>query len=248
MVVLVDIGNSNIVLGLYQNEKIEKILRLKTFVDKTSDEYYVIINGILGNIKIDNIIISSVVPIVTSALRKMFQNYYNIDPIILGVGTKTGISLKVDDPKTVGSDLICDVAGSLTISNECLIIDMGTATKFIYTKNNALLGVSIAPGVSISMKALVSSAALLPNIELSAPKKVLNNSTIPCMQSGIIYGSSAMIDGMIDLIKKEVNNDNLIVVATGGLAKLIIPLCKNKIIIDDNLVLNGLVNIYKKNI
>lgn len=247
MVILVDVGNSNIVLGLYDKKEIIKTYRLKSFTDKTSDEYFILFKGILGDIEIENAIISSVVPIITSALNKMFNSYYNVSPIIMGPKVKTGIMLKADDPRGVGADLICDVAGSLDYASEALIIDLGTATKFIYTKNNTMIGVSIAPGVAISMKALINNAALLPSIELVTPKKVLGNNTIACMQSGIIYGSAQMVKGMIELIKEEVGNPNLTVIATGGLAKLIIPLCALNITIDEDLVLKGLVHIYHKN-
>ena len=167
MVLLIDIGNSNIVFGFADNEKLIKTFRFKTFENKTSDEYYLLIKSMLDLYEINDVIISSVVPIITSAFKKLFKSYYNIDAKIVGPGIKTGIQLKVDDPKTVGADMICDCAGAMNITNEAIIIDLGTATKYIYVKDNVFYGCSIAPGVSISMKALVSSAALLPNIELS---------------------------------------------------------------------------------
>ncbi len=249
MVLLVDIGNSNIVLGLASphDNKIHKLLRLKTFIDKTFDEYYLLFENLLKDESFDGVAISSVVPIVTSALKKMFEAYYKITPLILGPGTKSGIMIKADDPRSVGADLICAVAGALIYSKDVIIVDLGTATKYIYAKDNTFHGVSIAPGIAISMKALVSSAALLPSIELQVPKKVLGNNTIACMQSGIIYGAAAQVDGMIELIKEEIKNPNVDVIVTGGLAKIIIPLSKHKLMYNENLVLEGLLQIYKKN-
>lgn len=246
MVLLTDIGNSNIVFGFSDGKQILKTFRLKTFLDKTADEFYLIIKELLTE-NIEDVIISSVVPIVTSTLNKMFIKYYNITPIILGPGVKTGIILQADDPKSVGADLICCVAGAYSNYNKSIIIDMGTATKYIYQNKNILNGVSISPGVSISMKALINSAALLPSIELQTPTKVLGKNTISCMQSGIIYGAASQVDGMIDRIKEEINDNSIQVIATGGLAKVIVPLCKNEIIFDEDLVLKGLLYIYNKN-
>lgn len=250
MVLLVDVGNSNIVFGLadLQTEEIVSTYRLKSFLDKTSDEYYMLFNNLVQTKEYDYVIISSVVPVITSALKKMFEVYFNIRPYILGPGLKTGIMLKADDPRSVGADMICDVAGCMKYASECLLIDLGTATKYIYAKDNTFLGVSIAPGVAISMNALVSKAALLPSIELQTPKKVLCNNTIACMQSGVIYGAAAQVDGMIDRIKEEIGVSEIKVIVTGGLSKLIAPLCKNKIEYNGNIVLEGLLQILKKNI
>lgn len=248
MILLVDIGNSNIYFGLAEKDKILKTFRLTSSQTKSADEYYLLLQGFLKEYIIENAIICSVVPVVTSALKKCFEKYLNIKPLIMGQGLKTGIKIKADDPKGVGSDLIADSVAGLSLYDECLIIDLGTATKFIYVKNNALEGVVIAPGVAISTKAMIQHAALLPNIELVAPKKVLNNSTIPCMQSGVVYGFASMIDGMIIRIKDELKIENLKIVSTGGLAKLIIPSCKEEIVLDDDLILKGLLQIYNKNI
>lgn len=248
MILLVDVGNSNIVFGLLDNNTITETFRLKSFIDKTDDEYYFLVKPLLDNIEIDDVIISSVVPIITSAIKNVFVKHYNIKPIILGPGVKTGVSLKVDDPKTVGADIICDVAGIYGLEDEAIIIDLGTATKYIYAKNQVFYGVSIAPGVMISMKALVNNAALLPNVEFVQPKKVIGTSTINCIQSGVIYGAASQVDGMIERIKEEINNPNVKVFATGGLAKFIVPLCKNDIEVISNLTLNGLKRIYELNV
>ena len=186
-------------------------------------------------------------PIITSAFNKLFKKYYNINSKIIGPGIKTGVQLKVDDPKTVGADMICDTAGAMSLYNEAIIIDLGTATKYIYVKNNTFFGCSIAPGVAISMKALVSNAALLPAIELTCPKRVIGTNTITCMQSGVIFGAASQVDGMVRRIKREIGRDDIPVIATGGLSSLIVPLCMERIEHHENLTLDGLLDIYNRN-
>jgi type III pantothenate kinase len=247
MILLIDIGNSNIVFAFSNLEKINKSYRIKTLTDKTSDEYYILLKSMLDTCKFESVIISSVVPVVTSALKKLFKSYYDIDSIIVGPGVKTGVQLKVDDPKTVGADIICDCSGAMIYSDEAIIVDLGTATKYIYVKGNVFYGCSIAPGVSISMKALISNAALLPNIEFTEPKRVIATNTMACMQSGVILGSASQVDGMVDRIKAEIGKDDINVYATGGLSGVIVPLCKNKIELKPDLTLEGLLAIYKKN-
>ena len=248
MILLIDIGNSNIVFGYADNNKVLKTFRLKTFVDKTSDEYYLLMKSFLDSYQIEDVIITSVVPIATSALKKLFKTYYNIDTKIVGPGIKTGIQLKVDDPKSVGSDIICDCVGAMRKYNEAIIVDLGTATKYIYVKDNVFYGCAISPGVSVSMKAMVSKAALLPDMELQTPKKVIATNTISCMQSGVIFGFASSVDGMVDRIREEIKDNTIPVIATGGLSKIIIPLCKNEIELEENLTLDGLLEIYNKNL
>ena len=248
MHLLVDIGNSSIFLGIEDNKKIIKTFRINSDIKKSADEYLVTISSLIKEYKIDDALIGSVVPILTGAIKKCIYTLYGFEPKIMSFGMKTGLNIKTDDPKGVGADLIADSVATFNIAKECLVIDLGTATKYLYVNNNSLTGVVIAPGVAVSTKAMIQHAALLPNIELVSPKKVLNTSTIPCMQSGVIYGFASMIDGMITKIKKEVEKPNLKVIATGGLAKLIVPLCEHKIEVFDNLILEGLVYIYYKNI
>lgn len=246
MIILVDIGNSSIFFGLYDDNKIKKSFRLRTFTNKTCDEYFPLVNTFLVNEEFDDVIISSVVPVLTSAFSKLFLKYYNLKPMIIGPGIKSGVAIKVDEPKSVGSDLICDTAG-ISDNKSYIIVDLGTATKYLYVKNKTLNGIVIAPGVVTSLNALVSSAALLPSIELQSPNKVLGKNTIACMQSGIIFGSASQIDGMIDRICEEINDNDVTLIATGGLSNLIIPYCKHHIIIDEKLVLRGILNIYYLN-
>ena len=247
MILLIDVGNTNICLGLYQNDQLKHTYRMKSFIAKSSDEYYLLFKNFITD-TIEEIIISSVVPQITSALVKMANQYYHIEPKLIGKNLKTGLKIICDDPKTVGADLICDVVAATTIFDEGLVIDLGTASKFLYYKNKTYLGAIIAPGVSVSTKAMVEHAALLPHMELVVPPKVINTSTIPCMQSGVLYGFASMVDGLIAKVKAELKNPQLKIIATGGLISLIAPLCQEKIdIIEPNLVLLGLYQIYLKN-
>ncbi|MCR5787210.1 MAG: type III pantothenate kinase [Acholeplasmatales bacterium] len=248
MYLLVDVGNSNIVFGVCKDKKIVYSFRMKTLTNRSSDEFVILFKSMLGDYQFDGVLISSVVPVVTSMLVKMFKSYYNINALILGPGIKTGVMIKADNPREVGADLICDVAGASLYHKESIVIDLGTATKYIYQKDNTFMGLSIAPGVSISMQALVNKAALLPEFELQTPKTVLCNNTINCMQSGVIYGAASQVDSMIDRIKEEIKKPDIAVIATGGLASVIVPLCRHNIIVDKDLVLEGLMNIYLKNL
>ena len=248
MILLFDVGNTNIKVGLASLKKVKNIYRLKTVVNKTADEYFLLINGLIKCEEVKGVVISSVVPSLTATLEELSKRYFNVNPIVFGQGIKTGLMIKADNPKEVGADLIADAIGSFEYGEKVLIVDLGTANKFIYVENKVFKGCVITPGVMHSLNSLVSSTALLPKVEIKAPKKVLGNNTISCMQSGITYGNACMIDGFIDRIKKEVNEENIKVVATGGLAKSIIPLCNSEIIVDDFLTLKGLLEVYLKNI
>lgn len=245
MILLIDIGNTNITLGLVKDDQIIQTYRLNSFTNKTSDEYYLLFKEIINLSDIKKIAISSVVPQITYVINELFLKYTKCAILILEQKIKTGIMVKADNPKEVGADLICDAKGLL--GEEALIIDLGTATKYIYVKDNTILGLAIAPGLNISIKALVQDTALLPDIDLKVPKKVLGNNSITCMQSGVIYGTVFAVDGFIERIKEEINNPNLKVIATGGLSSMIIPLCKHDIVTDEYLTLRGLHEILKKN-
>ncbi len=246
MVLVIDVGNSNLLFGLTDLNKINKTFRLITNKSMSLDEYYQLIKNELSNDKFDDVIISSVVPYITNLLDELFKKYYNINSKIITPSTDSGLILKVDEPSTVGADLICDTIGALKYYDEAIIVDLGTATKYIYCKNNTFYGCAISTGVNISLNALVSNTALLPKIKLEAPKNVISTNTIECMKSGIIYGAASEVDGMILRIKEELKNNEIKVVATGGLSKLIVPLCKNKIELMPDLNLDGIIEIYKK--
>ena len=247
MLLLFDVGNTSICIARYEDGVLhEDITRITTLLNRSCDEYFLIIREMISLKGVDSVAISSVVPEVTTVLNEMCNKHLNVKPLILGPKVKTGISIIADNPREVGADLICDVA-AVTV-DEALVIDLGTAIKYIYVKNKTLRGVVISPGVVISIKALVNNTALLPDIEIKAPTKVLGNNTINCMQSGVTYGVASQVDGMIERIKEEVKNPDLKVIATGGLANLIVPLTKNEIEVDDLLTLKGLLAIYRRNI
>ncbi|MBR6702618.1 MAG: type III pantothenate kinase [Clostridia bacterium] len=253
MILALDAGNTNIVAGCIDGEKILFIERIKTDTSKTELEYIVLFQALMhlhkiANDEIEGAIISSVVPplnnIITGAVRKMF----GIEPQIICPGIKTGLRIMVDDPATVGSDLIADtVAGLEYYGAPLIIIDMGTATTVtVLDKDKSFIGGAIMPGVGATMDALVSRTSQLPRIALEAPRKIIGTNTVDCMKSGIIIAQAAAMDGMIDRMWKELGYETK-VVATGGLASSIVPNCSHDIIIDNELILKGLKVIYEKN-
>jgi type III pantothenate kinase len=253
MILTIDIGNTNIVLGGFVNEELKFVARIATNPNKTEDEYATKIRSILAlhNVEkseVSGAIISSVVPPLNSIVKKAVKLIYNVDPLLVGPGIKTGINIHCDNPSSVGADLICAcVAAHHIYGSPSLIIDMGTATKImVMDKSGTFIGVSIIPGVGMGLKALASDTAQLPQISLEAPKSVIGKNTVDCMKSGVVFGNASLIDGMIDRFNDEMGQ-NLKVYATGGLASTIIPHCKHEISIDENLVLNGLKIIYDKN-
>lgn len=253
MILTIDIGNTNIVLGGFDDEKLRFISRISTNAKKTDAEYATKLKSILSLYGVDEsevsgAAISSVVPILTQTMANAIKIVFNVKAVIVGPGIKTGINLLADNPAQVGADLICAcVAAAKLYTPPVLIIDMGTATKFMLVdESKSFTGVSIMPGVEISLKALTGGAAQLPQISLVPPKKLLGTNTIDCMRSGIIYGNAAMLDGMIDRIGDAVKSE-LTIVATGGLSRSIIPYCRHDVILDDDLILKGLLIIYNKN-
>lgn len=253
MILTIDIGNTNIVLGGFDDEKLRFISRISTNAKKTDAEYATKLKSILSLYGVDEsevsgAAISSVVPILTQTMANAIKIVFKVKAVIVGPGIKTGINLLADNPAQVGADLICAcVAAAKLYTPPVLIIDMGTATKFMLVdESKSFTGVSIMPGVEISLKALTGGAAQLPQISLVPPKKLLGTNTIDCMRSGIIYGNAAMLDGMIDRIGDEIKSE-LTIVATGGLSRSIIPYCRHDVILDDDLILKGLLIIYNKN-
>src|SRR5690554_468493 len=246
MILLIDVGNTTINLALSSNNKILKTAMINTNLNKTADEYYIDLNILFELTTIKDIIISSVVPIITKELVDLSKKHLKIDPLVIQQKVKTGVNVLTDNPREVGSDLIAVAAALVQNNKSYLIIDLGTATKYIYLKNNAITGVIITPGVEVSIKALVGNTALLPNIDILVPKKVLGSNTIECMQSGVTYGTAAQVDGLIDMIKAEVKED-FEIVTTGGLAKIINPLIRHEIIDNPLLIFEGLIKIYNLN-
>ena len=253
MILTVDIGNSNINFGVFEGDEVKYVARLATDRAKTEYEYATAIDSLMSISSIDKssiegAIISSVVPPLNLAMRDAIRLLYGIDPILVGPGVKTGINIHCDNPASVGADIICAcVATHFIYGSPSLIVDMGTATKMmVMNDKGAFIGVSIIPGVMVSLDALARKTAQLPMVSLEAPKNVIGKNTSDCMRSGIVFGNASMIDGMIERIFEEVGS-SLPVYATGGLSSIITPHCKHEIKYDQHLVLRGLNIIYHKN-
>lgn len=253
MILAIDIGNTNIVIGCCDDEKIYFIERLSTNIPKTELEYAISFKNVLEIYGIDPAqieggIISSVVPPITNIVRSSAEKVLGKPVKIVGPGVKTGLNILMDNPAQVGSDRIVNAVAAI---NEypvpLIIIDMGTATTFcVVDDKKNYIGGMILPGVRISLDALTSRTSQLSRISIEAPKKTIGKNTIDCMKSGIIHGNAACIDGMVQRIEKELGQ-KATVLATGGLAKKIVPYCEQEIVIDDELLLKGLRLIYNKN-
>ena len=253
MILAIDMGNTNIVIGGIDDEKTYLVERVTTNHGKTDVEYAVNIKSILEihNISVSAIsgaILSSVVPPLNSTILSAVKKICGFEPMLVGSGMKTGLNIIMDNPKTVGSDMIVDaVAAIREYPCPIIIIDMGTATTMsvVDCKGNYIGGV-ILPGLKVSLDSLSGKAAQLPYISLGMPDKVIGKNTIDCMRSGIMYGSAAMLDGIIDLMEQELKATPSLV-ATGGLAKIVTPLCRHSIAYEDDLLLKGLLILYNKN-
>ncbi len=252
MILAIDVGNTNIVLGCIDERKILFIERISTDRNKTAAEYAIMIKSILEIREIDSNaleggIISSVVPEITFELRRATRLLIKKEPLIVGPGIKTGLNIRLDDPAQLGSDmLVTSVAAMHEHPLPVIVVDLGTATTLsLINEKHEFMGGMIFPGIRTSLNSLVSNTSLLQQISLNSPKKVIGTNTIDCMKSGIIYGNAAMIDGLIDRIEGEVGECT--VVATGGLAKSISRFCRHKLILDNDLLLKGLRIIYEKN-
>lgn len=257
MILLVDVGNTNIVIGIYEDNKYIASWRLSTDTKKTSDEYSIQLmqlftqNG-LDPKQVKGIIISSVVPNIMHSLENMVRKSFDIEPIVVGPGIKTGINIKYDNPKEVGADRIVNaVAANELYNKDLIIIDFGTATTYCaLTKEGNYLGGCISPGIKISSDALFERAAKLPRIELEVPKNIICKNTITSMQAGILYGYIGQVEYIVKKTKEEMKSLGLgepFVIATGGLANTI---ARQTDVIDEvkgDLTLEGLRIIYQKN-
>ena len=253
MILAVDVGNSNIVIGCMEGQKIVFEARIRTDATKTSDEYCVDLKNILDiyDVKreaVDGAIIASVVPPVFNSVYTGVLKVTGKQPMVVGPGLKTGLNIHVDIPSQVGADrIVAAVAALGEYTAPLVLIDMGTATTIeVIEPENLYMGGVIYPGVMVSLDSLTSRAAQLPGINLDKPKNVIGKNTVDCMRSGIMYGTAAMLDGVIDRIAQELGHKSTII-ATGGLAPFITPLCKHEIILEKELLLKGLNIIYKKN-
>ncbi len=253
MILTVDIGNSNIVLGGVQGDEIVFEARLRTEATKTSDQYCVDLKILLDVYQVnpedvEGCIISSVVPQVLNSFQTAIKKLTGKTALVVGPGIKTGLDIRLENPGQTGADLVvADVAALREHKPPMIVIDMGTATTMsVLDANGAHIGGCIIPGVRISLDALTDKTALLPGLQMDQPKRAIGRNTIDAMRSGIMIGTACMLDGMIQRMEEELGSKTT-VIATGGIAKFIVPLCKTPIIYDKDLLIKGLVALYRDN-
>ncbi|MGL4797346.1 MAG: type III pantothenate kinase [Paraclostridium sp.] len=254
MLLVFDVGNTNMVLGIYEGTELKKHWRINTDKEKTSDEYGILISSLFQYDKIDmdsikDVIISSVVPNVMHSLENFCIKYCNKKPLIVGPGIKTGLNIKYDNPKQVGADRIVNAVAAIEkYKSPMIIIDFGTATTFCaISEKGEYLGGTIAPGIKISSEALFQRASKLPRVELAKPGTTIGKNTVSAMQSGIIYGYVGLVDKIVNMMKSELGGNDVKVIATGGLSVLIASETDSIDCVDKFLTLEGLRLIYDKN-
>lgn len=254
MILAIDIGNTNIVLGCLEDSRILFEARMATDLVKTSDQYCAELKTMLSLFevetqKIEGCIISSVVPPVLNSFRTAIRKLTGKQPLVVGPGIKTGLNIRMDNPTEVGADLIvAAVAAIEQYGKPLLLVDMGTATTItVVDDKGSFIGGCICPGLKISMEALTGRTAQLPGISLDAPQRAIGKNTRDCMRSGIMLGAAAMLDGLLDRMEAELGMEATIV-ATGGIAKFVLPLCRRKMVYDGSLMLKGLDLLYRRNI
>lgn len=253
MILAIDVGNTNIVVALYDNDKLRRNWRMATDKNKASDEYGVLITQFLRfeNVSTDDIedvMIASVVPTVMHSLKNAVKRYIGCEPMIVGPGIKTGMNIRYDNPKELGADRIVNAVAAVNkYKPPLIIVDFGTATTFCAVdKNGDYLGGVITAGVKISMSALFEKTAKLPKVEIVKPNSVIGRNTISAIQSGAVFGHAGLVDGIVRRIKKNIGEDAS-VIATGGLAKMIAEESQEINIVDSMLTLDGLKILYDKN-
>lgn len=253
MILTVDIGNSNIVIGVFENEKLKFISRISSNIDKTADELAVMMNEIfeirdIDRSKITGSIMSSVVPALTQNLIAAIKLLTGNEPIVVAPGIKTGLNIRIDNPAQLGSDLLVDcVAAAAMYPKPVIVADMGTATTLsVVDEGNNMLGGVIMPGVKTALNALTAKTAQLPQISIESPKKVIGTNTNDSMRSGVVFGNASMLDGMIERFENELGKEAFVVV-TGGLSEEISKHTKRRVVHNPDLLIQGLYILYKKN-
>ncbi|RIW29852.1 type III pantothenate kinase [Bacillus salacetis] len=253
MIFVLDVGNTNIVLGVYEGDELKYHWRMETNRHKTEDEYGMIVKNLLEHVQlslddIEGIIISSVVPPIMFSLERMCKKYFDVTPLVVGPGIRTGLNIKYENPREVGADRIVNaVAGIKEYGGPLIIVDFGTATTYCYiNEDKQYMGGAIAPGIGISTEALYSKAAKLPRIEIGRPEHIIGKNTVSAMQSGILYGYVGQVEGIVKRMKAT-GDSNPLVIATGGLAQLISKESDVIDVVDPFLTLKGLKLIYERN-
>jgi len=253
MLLAIDIGNTNIVLGVYREEELVACWRLATDVHKMADEYSVLLNSLFSNeglskSEIEGSAISCVVPPLLPIFQEVCREHLQVEPLVVGPGIKTGVRILIDNPRELGADRIVNaIAARRLYGTPAIVIDFGTATTFdVVSREGDYLGGAIAPGIGISAEALYRQAAQLPRIELAVPKKVIGKNTVAAMQSGVLFGFVALVEGMVGRIKEELGEEAK-VIATGGLAEVIAREASAIQVVSPNLTLEGLRLIYEMN-
>jgi type III pantothenate kinase len=253
MLLAIDIGNTNVVLGVFEGERLRESWRIGTKASITADEYAVIVKDLFAFSgidfrQIDGIIISTVVPPLLSIMTEMSRKYFKLEPLVVTSELKTGITLSYENPREIGADRIVNAAAAFRLyGGPLIIIDFGTATTFCaVTAKGEYLGGAITPGVKISAEALYQRAAKLPRVELARPRTIIGRDTVSAMQAGILYGYAGLVDGIVERMKKELSPDAR-VIATGGLAELVTPEARSTIEVRPNLTLEGLRFIFDAN-